>query len=41
MGNGYGLNKNLPTLFNFWQAGQLAVVHQVGTLKPDFSHTAS
>ena len=41
MGNGYGLNKNLPTLFDFWQAGQLAVVQQVGATKATFSHTDS
>ncbi|MEY2467763.1 MAG: hypothetical protein QOF21_461 [Actinomycetota bacterium] len=39
MDNGYGLNKNLPTLFNFWQAGQLAVIQQVGNMNATFSHT--
>ena len=41
MGNGFGMNKNLPTLFNFWQAGQLAVINQVGTLKNNLSHTGA
>jgi len=39
MGNGYGMNKHLPSLFEFWRAGQLAAVQHVGTAIAGFSHT--
>ena len=38
MGNGMGLHPALSTLHQYWQAGQLAVVQQVGSPKNDFSH---
>ncbi len=41
MGNGYGINKRLPTFLEFWRAGQLAVIQQVGTGVKDFSHSVA
>lgn len=38
LGNGYGLNRELPSFFSQWQAGQLAVVQQTGPVIADFSH---
>lgn len=38
MGNGFGLHPALGTLHQFWSAGQLAIVQQVGTSRNDFSH---
>lgn len=38
MGNGYGLHKAMPTVNAMWQAGQVAVVHNVGYANPNFSH---
>ncbi|MEY2397901.1 MAG: hypothetical protein QOJ00_1075, partial [Actinomycetota bacterium] len=39
MGNGYGINKQVPVLSDFWRARQLAVIQQVGTTSADFSHS--
>lgn len=41
MGNGYGLHAALPNFKQFWQAGQLAIVQQVGIGRPDFSHSSA
>ncbi|MBA2610099.1 MAG: DUF1501 domain-containing protein [Actinobacteria bacterium] len=41
MGNGYGVNNRLTSFVDFWRAGQLAVVQQVGTLTKDFSHSVA
>lgn len=41
MGNGYGINKRLPVFLDFWRAGQLAVIQQVGTGTKNFSHSVA
>jgi uncharacterized protein (DUF1501 family) len=41
MGNGYGINKRAPILMDFWRAGQLAIIQQVGTATADFSHSSA
>lgn len=38
LGNGYGLNRALPSFFEAWRAGRLAVVQQTGPGRADFSH---
>lgn len=38
IGNGYGLHKALPTVNAMWQAGQVAIAHNVGYSNPNFSH---
>lgn len=38
MGNGYGINKLLPSFHEAWRNGHLAVVQQTGPVNTDFSH---
>lgn len=41
MGNGYGINKALPTIAGLWKAGQAAVIQGVGTDNASFSHSVA
>ena len=38
IGGGLALHKSLGRVYSMWQAGQVAVVHNVGYPKPNFSH---
>jgi uncharacterized protein (DUF1501 family) len=41
IGSGFGLHQNLKRVHGFWNAGHLAVVHNVGYPNPNFSHFES
>lgn len=38
LASGFGLHKALPTVNAMWKAGQVAVLHNVGYVNPNFSH---
>jgi uncharacterized protein (DUF1501 family) len=41
LGNGYGLHRALPSFFEQWRAGQLAIIQQTGPVVADFSHSTA
>ena len=41
LGNGYGINKEMPTIAGLYKAGQAAIIQGVGTADSSFSHSVA